>query len=73
MFNKMLEKGVFPDHVMFISIARFLPKGWDEFVFVRSALKAVAKLYFSGELLRTFFPGQWLLKHEFAAGGRAPP
>jgi pentatricopeptide repeat protein len=50
MFNKMLEKGVFPDHVMFISIVRFLLKGW-EVVFVQKALKAVAKLDFSGELL----------------------
>lgn len=48
MFNKMLERGVFPDHVMFISIARFLPKGW-EVAFVQKAFKDVAKLDCSGE------------------------
>lgn len=50
MFDKMLERDVFPDHVMFISIARFLPKGWVV-LFVRKALKAVAKLDCSRELL----------------------
>uniref|UniRef100_N1R330 Pentatricopeptide repeat-containing protein n=1 Tax=Aegilops tauschii TaxID=37682 RepID=N1R330_AEGTA len=29
MFDKMLERGVSPDHVMFISVAKFLPKGWE--------------------------------------------
>jgi hypothetical protein len=50
MFDKMLEMGVFPDHVMFVSIARFLPKGW-EVAFVQKAFKDVAKLDCSGELL----------------------
>jgi hypothetical protein len=50
MFNKMLERGIFPDHVMFISIARFLPKDW-EVVFMRKAFKAFDKLDCSGELL----------------------
>ncbi|KAF0929148.1 hypothetical protein E2562_016387 [Oryza meyeriana var. granulata] len=50
LFDKMLEGGLFPDHVMFISIARFFPKGWVV-LFVRKALKAVAKLDCSGKLL----------------------
>ncbi|XP_062223175.1 pentatricopeptide repeat-containing protein At5g62370 [Phragmites australis] len=50
LFDRMLEGGIFPDHVMFISIARFFPKGW-EVRFVRKALKVVAKLDCSGELL----------------------
>uniref|UniRef100_A0A0D9X9H6 Pentacotripeptide-repeat region of PRORP domain-containing protein n=1 Tax=Leersia perrieri TaxID=77586 RepID=A0A0D9X9H6_9ORYZ len=50
LFDKMLESGLFPDHIMFISIARFFPKGWVV-LFVRKALKAVAKLDCSGKLL----------------------
>uniref|UniRef100_A0A0E0M521 Pentacotripeptide-repeat region of PRORP domain-containing protein n=1 Tax=Oryza punctata TaxID=4537 RepID=A0A0E0M521_ORYPU len=50
LFDNMLESGLFPDHVMFISIARFLPKGWVV-LFVRKALKAVAKLDCSTKLL----------------------
>uniref|UniRef100_A0A0E0B776 Pentacotripeptide-repeat region of PRORP domain-containing protein n=1 Tax=Oryza glumipatula TaxID=40148 RepID=A0A0E0B776_9ORYZ len=50
LFDKMLESGLFPDHVMFISIARFFPKGWVV-LFVRKALKAVAKLDCGAKLL----------------------
>jgi pentatricopeptide repeat protein len=64
MFNKMLERGVFPDHVMFILIARFLPKAGK----LHSCRKHSRMLPSWIVVARS----QWLLKYEFAAGRKAP-